>query len=120
MVTKLESASGMVYLHTHKATASAEIAEALQPYVGRFAWFYPANTYGHVDPHRSTYGLIEAVNGADVRVFVPRTGYRGTVDAFEGFGHYCTTIDAEPETEHTCGPGISWGCDVPGCDGSGD
>lgn len=30
---------------------------------------------------------------------------------------YPALLTAQPETEHTCGPGINWGCDAPGCDG---
>lgn len=28
-----------------------------------------------------------------------------------------TTPHPKPEPEHTCGPGITYGCDVPDCDG---
>lgn len=93
MITQVGSGDGRVYLHTHMGADAAEIAAALRPYVGRSVRFHPANAYGHVNPHAATYGRIEDVQGTDVTVFVPRTGYRGVVDAFEGFGHYSTTIE---------------------------
>lgn len=94
MITKcVSSIDGTVSLHTHCGESAEEIAEALRPYVGRWVRFYPENMYGHVNPLRSTYGLIESVTGTDVQVYVPRTDYRGTVDAFKGFGHYGTTIE---------------------------
>lgn len=91
-ITHMTSSNGTVYLHTHHAATAQEIADALRPYIGRFAAFHPANMYGHVNPHKSTRGWIRAINGTTVTVHVPATDFTGDVDAFDGFGHYCTRI----------------------------
>jgi hypothetical protein len=93
------STDGTVYLHTHKGETSEEIAEALKPFVGRFAAFYPPNMYGHINPHRATWGWIRAVDGTTVTVHVPSINYTGTVEAFEAFGSYCTRIAPPREGE---------------------
>jgi uncharacterized NAD(P)/FAD-binding protein YdhS len=89
------STDGTVYLHTHKGDTAEQIAEALRPYVGRIARFYPPNAYGHINPHQSTRAIIRAINGTTITVYVPRIDYTGKVDAFEAFGSYCTTIEPE-------------------------
>jgi cytosine/adenosine deaminase-related metal-dependent hydrolase len=94
-ITHVTSRSGTIYLHTHLAETGQEIAEALRPYIGRFAAFYPPNRYGHINPHKSTWGWIKAINGTMITVHVPRLGYTGDVDAWEAFGSYCTIIDYE-------------------------
>lgn len=86
------STDGRVYLHTHKGADAQEIVEALRPFVGRFAAFYPPNAYGHINPHKATRGWIRAVNGTRVTVHVPSIDYTGDVDAFDAFGSYCTHI----------------------------
>lgn len=87
------STDGRVYLHTHKGADAQEIAEALRPFVGHFAAFYPPNNYGHINPHKATRGWIRAVNGTKVTVHVPSIDYTGDVDAFDAFGSYCTMIE---------------------------
>lgn len=93
------SANGTVYLRTQYGRDAAEIAEALRPYVGRFAAFYPPNVYGYINTDRATRGWIRAVDGTQVTVYVPSTGFTGAVDAFAAFGSYCTLIEAEQEVE---------------------
>lgn len=95
MITQHTATDGTIYLHTHHGESGEEIAAALVPFVGRLANFYPPNGYGHVNPHRSTLARIEAVNGTQVSVTVPGTGYAGEVDAFDAFGSYCTRIQPE-------------------------
>lgn len=90
---------GTVYLRTQHGEHALEIAEALRPYIGRLARFYPPNLYGHINPHQSTRGYIRAIDGAVVTVEVPATGYTGEVDAFEAFGSYCTMIEPELKGE---------------------
>jgi hypothetical protein len=63
--------------------------------------------YGHINPHQSTRGYIRAIDGAKVTVYVPRTDYTGTVDAFEAFGSYCTTIHPKREDD----PAATGRCD---------
>lgn len=95
ITTHVASTDGTVYLRTQHGESSEEIAEALRPYIGRFARFYPPNMYGHINPHRSTGGWIRAINGTKVTVHVPNLDYTGEVDAGEAFGSYCTIIDPE-------------------------
>jgi hypothetical protein len=95
ITTHVTSTDGTVYLRTQHGESAEDIAEALKPYVDRFAHFYPPNLYGHINPHRSTRGWIRAVNGTRVTVEVPSTGYTGEVDAFDAFGSYCTIIEPQ-------------------------
>lgn len=100
MITKhVSSTDGTIYLHTQHGSSAAEIAEALRPYIGRIAHFYPPNGYGHITPHRSTAAWIKAVNGTQITVHVTGTGYEGEVDAFDAFGSYCTRIDPAKNKE---------------------
>lgn len=99
MISKVGSADGTIYLHTHKGDSAEEIAEALAPYIGRFASFYPPNNYGHINPHESTRAWIRAIDGVTVTVEVPRTGYIGDVNAFDAFGSYCTRIHPASKRE---------------------
>ncbi len=87
------STDGTTNLHTHKGETSQEIADALRPYIGHFARFYPPNRYGHINPQRSTGGWIRAVDGTRVTFYVPNLDHTGEADAFEAFGSYCTTIE---------------------------
>jgi len=98
MITKhVATTDGTVYLRTQQGESSEEIAEALKPYIGQVAHFYPPNLYGHINIHRATRGEITAVEGTEVSFYVASLDYTGTVDAFEGFGSYCTMIDPKEE-----------------------
>lgn len=99
MITDVECTNGTVYLHTHKGEDSGEIAEALRPYIGHLASFYPPNNYGHINPHKATYGYIRAINGDTVTVYVPALDYTGDVNAFDAFGSYCTHVYPKKEGE---------------------
>lgn len=99
ITTHVASTDGTVYLRTQQGGSAEEIAEALRPYIGHFAAFYPPNAYGHINPHRATRGWIRAVDGTRVTVEVPATGYTGDVDAFAAFGSYCTMIEPNREGE---------------------
>lgn len=87
------STDGTIYLRTQHARTTEEIAEALKPYIGHVAHFYPPNAYGHINPHKPTRGRILAVNGTRVTVHVAALDHTGDVDAFEAFGSYCTIIE---------------------------
>lgn len=95
ITTHVSSTDGTVYLRTQHGESAEEIAEALRPYIGRFAHFYPPNLYGHINAQQSTCGWIRAVNGTKITVEVPRNSYTGEVDAFDAFGSYCTIINPE-------------------------
>lgn len=95
----VSSTDGQIYLHTHHGETSEEIAEALRPYIGHYAAFYPPNMYGHINTQRATWGWIREVNGTQVTVEVPRIGYTGVVDAGAAFGTYSTTIKTKKEGE---------------------
>jgi hypothetical protein len=93
------STDGTVYLSTQQGLSAEEITEALKPYIGHLAAFYPPNNYGYINPHRATWGYIRAIDGRRVTVHVPSIGYTGEVDAFDAFGSYCTRIAPEREGE---------------------
>lgn len=99
ITTYVSSTDGTIYLRTQHGETSEEIAEALRPYIGHFAAFYPPNMYGYINPHRATWGWIRAVNGTRVTVYVPNRDYVGDVDAGEAFGSYCTRIEAKREAQ---------------------
>ena len=87
------STDGRIYLRTQQGNSAEEIAEALRPYIGQFAAFYPPNAYGYINPHRVTWGYLRAVTGTNVTIHVPAINYTGDVDAFGAFGSYCTMIE---------------------------
>lgn len=93
ITTHVAGTDGTIYLRTQRGKTSEEIAEALKPYVGHFAAFYPPNMYGYINAQRATWGWIRKVDGTQVTAEVPRTGYIGVVDAGEAFGSYCTRIE---------------------------
>jgi hypothetical protein len=98
ITTHVSSTDGTVYLRTQFGESSEEIAEALRPYIGRFAHFYPPNMYGHINPQRATRGWIRGIDGTRVTVHVPAIDYTGEVDAGDAFGSYCTIIDPAEES----------------------
>lgn len=93
ITTHLSSTDGTVYLHTHHGESSAQIADALSPYIGRDMKADLPNNYGHYARYRVR---LEAVDGERVTVLATtRDGrkHRTTVDAFDAFGTNCTTIE---------------------------
>ena len=100
MISKTVAATdGSTYLHTHLGDSAQEIADALRPYIGHMALFYPPNRYGHINPHQATRGYLRAVEGTRVSFYVPALDYAGEADAFEAFGSYCTRILDRRESE---------------------
>lgn len=99
ITTHVSATDGTIYLRTQHGDSAQDIADALRPYIGHLAAFYPPNLYGHINPHQATRGRILAVEGTRVTFHVPRTGYTGDVDAFDGFGSYCTTIEPKQEEQ---------------------
>jgi hypothetical protein len=99
ITTFVSSTDGRIFLRTQHGADAAEIAEALKPYIGHFAAFYPPNAYGHINVQRTTWGWIRAVQGESVTVHVPALGYTGDVNAFDAFGSYCTMIEPASKKE---------------------
>lgn len=93
-VTKLESARGLVYLHTHKGETASEIAESLTPYIGRVMNAYLPNDYGYHKNYRVT---LIAVDGESVTVEEMCSGIIRTYDAFNVFGSDGHATIIQPE-----------------------
>lgn len=56
------------------------------------------------------------VHGSELRIFNPLHAYVNGGRAIV----LTLAFELPPEPEHTCGPGINYGCDVPECDGDTD
>lgn len=91
-ITTHTATDGTVYLRTQHGLTSAEIAEALTPYIGRTMQADVPNNYGHYKRYRV---VLKKVDGDKVTLYAPQHDYTTELDAMAAFGNDCTMIYRE-------------------------